>query len=169
MNRDQALFILRKYSPMPDEEDLTEGMIDEFASAIEYFGDNPDPSYIEAIMMTFSLDDLYGVYDHAVDVLRNFTNEQVIPHLIEAIQNKHERRRYWGTEIAKFFPDEKLISSLSTCINDPNEEIRAYAIFALNCIGHKSVLPMLHERLAKEQDEEVFEELKNAISKLEKI
>jgi hypothetical protein len=169
MNKGQALSILKKYSPMPDEEDVTEEMIDEYASSIEYFGENLDSICIEPIMMTFSLDDCFGVYDHAVDVLRNFSNDQVIPCLIEAIQSEHEGRRYWGTEIAKFFPDERLISSLSMCINDSNEEIRAYSVYALNCIGHKSVLPILHERLAEERDEEVCEELQQAILRLEKI
>ncbi|USK61772.1 HEAT repeat domain-containing protein [Peribacillus asahii] len=55
------------------------------------------------------------------------------------------------------------------CINDSNEEIRAFSVHALNCVGHKSVLPILRERLAEEQDEEVYWELKQAILKLEKI
>ncbi|HWO97232.1 MAG TPA: HEAT repeat domain-containing protein [Bacillus sp. (in: firmicutes)] len=169
MNKDQALSILKKYSPMPDEEDITEEMIDEYASAIEYFEENPDPICIEPIMMTFSLDDCFGVYDHAVDVLRNFSNNQVVPYLLKAIQSEDEGRRYWGTEMAKFFPDERLINSLSRCIDDSNEEIRAYSVYALNCIGHKSVLPILYERLVKEQDGEVCKELKQAILRLEKI
>ncbi|MFC9354906.1 HEAT repeat domain-containing protein [Arthrobacter sp. NPDC057013] len=169
MNKEQALSTLKKYSPMPDEEYLTAEMIDEYASAIMYFGENPDTICIEPIFMTFSLDDCYGVYEHAVCVLRSFSNDQIIPYLIEAIQCKNEGIRYWGTGIAKFFPDERLINSLLICINDLNEEIRAYAIYALNCIGHKSVLPTLHERLVKEQDDEVHLELKKAISKLEQM
>ncbi|USK61771.1 hypothetical protein [Peribacillus asahii] len=47
MNKEQALSILEKYSPMPDEEDLTEEMIGEYASTIEYFGENPDSICIE--------------------------------------------------------------------------------------------------------------------------
>lgn len=40
-------------------------------------------------MMTFSIDNCYGVYDHAIDVLRNFTKDQVVPHLVEAIQSMY--------------------------------------------------------------------------------
>ncbi|HWL26739.1 MAG TPA: hypothetical protein VNR38_23810 [Ureibacillus sp.] len=93
MNKEQALSILEKYSPMPDEEDLTEEMIDEYASTIEYFGENPDSICIEPIMMTFSLGDCFGVYEHAVSVLMNFSNDQVIPYLIEAIRSKNGGRR----------------------------------------------------------------------------
>lgn len=41
MNKDQALSILKKCAPMPDDNDLTEEMINEFASAIEYFEEHP--------------------------------------------------------------------------------------------------------------------------------
>ncbi|PEB78424.1 hypothetical protein COM95_26590 [Bacillus cereus] len=169
MNREQAIQILKKYSPMPDDEDLTEEMIDEYASAITYFEENPHPSCIEPIMMTFSLDGCYGVYDHATGVLCEFNNDEIVPHLIRTIQNKHEGRRYWGTELAKFFPDVRLVSSLLTCIEDPNDEIREYVAYALSKIGDKSVLPVLHNRLLKEHNEDVCEELKQAISKLERL
>ncbi|MGG2091470.1 HEAT repeat domain-containing protein [Bacillus sp. S13(2024)] len=169
MNREKALQVLKKYSPMPDDENLTEEMIDEYASAITYFEDNPHPSCIESIMMTFSLDDCYGVYEHATCVLREFSNDEVVPHLIRAIQDKHEGRRYWGTELAKFFPDVRLVSSLLTCIDDPNDEIREYVASALSKIGDKSVLPILHNRLLEEYDEDVCEELKQTIWRLEKI
>lgn len=93
MNKEQVLSILKKYAPIPDNDDLTEEMIDEYASAIEYFEEHPHVSCIEPIMMTFSIDNCYGVFDHAVDVLRNLTNDQVVSHLVEAIQSKHEGRR----------------------------------------------------------------------------
>ncbi|MCM3789127.1 HEAT repeat domain-containing protein [Domibacillus indicus] len=164
MNKDQALLGLKKYSPMPDEEGMTEEMLDEYADAINYFIEHPDPICITPIMMTFSLSESYGIYDHAVAVLESFSSDQIVPQLIEIIQSENEGKRYWGTQIAKSFPDERLVDSLLSCINDPNEEIRAYSIYALHYIGNKKVLPMLQERLDIEEDEEVLEELKEAIS-----
>lgn len=169
MNREQAIQILKKYSPMPDDEDLTEEMIDEYASAIAYFEDNLHPSCIEPIMMTFGADDCYGVYEHATCILREFSNDEVVPHLMNAIQDSHEGRRYWGTDLAQSFPDIRLIDSLLTCIDDSNSEIRGYAVYALSQIGDKSVLPLLHNKLLNEHDEEVIKELEQAISKLERL
>ncbi|WP_342720003.1 hypothetical protein AAG068_29120 (plasmid) [Bacillus paramycoides] len=94
---------------MLDDEDLTEEIIDEYANVIIYFGKNPHPSYIESIMITFSLDDCYSVYDHGTGVLCGFNNEEIAPHLIRTLQDKHEGRRYWGTELAKLFPDVRLV------------------------------------------------------------
>ncbi|MEH7019034.1 MULTISPECIES: HEAT repeat domain-containing protein [Bacillus] len=169
MNREQAIKILKKYSPMPDDENLTEEMINEYASAIMYFEENPHLSCIEPIMMTFSLDDCYGVYEHATCVLREFSNDEVVPHLIKAIRDEHEGRRYCGTDLAKFFPDERLVSPLLICIDDLNDEIRGYVVYALGEIGDRSVLPILHNRLLKEDDENVCDELKQVISKLERL
>lgn len=164
MDKEQALLILKKYSPMPNEECMTEEMMNEYAESIDYFSEHPDPICIRPIMMTFSLNESYGVYDHAVVALQGFSNDRVVPHLIEIIQNEDEGKRFWGAELAKFFPDERLVDSLSLCINDPNEEIRVYSIYALNRIGNKKILPILHGRLSIEEDEEVLEELKEAIS-----
>ncbi|WNS80197.1 HEAT repeat domain-containing protein [Domibacillus sp. DTU_2020_1001157_1_SI_ALB_TIR_016] len=164
MNKEQALLILEKYSPMPNEECMTEEMLNEYAESIDYFSEHPDTVCIKPIMMTFSLSESYGIHDHAVAVLESFSNDQVVPQLIEIIQSENEGKRYWGTQIAKSFPDERLVDSLSSCINDPNEEIRAYSIYALHCIGNKKILPLLQERLAIEEDEEVLEELNEAIS-----
>ncbi|MEH7463131.1 HEAT repeat domain-containing protein [Bacillus thuringiensis] len=169
MNREQAIQILKKYSPMPDDKDLTEEMIDEYACAITYFEDNPHPSCIEPIMMTFNIDDCYGVYEHATCILREFSNDEVVPHLIKAIQDNHEGRRYWATDLAKFFPDVRLIDSLLTCIDDSNSEIRGYIVYALSKIGDKSVLSHLRNKLLNEHNEEVIEELEQAISKLESL
>ncbi|WP_207911038.1 HEAT repeat domain-containing protein [Paenibacillus albiflavus] len=137
MTKEYAISILKKYTPMPDDQDLTAEMIDEYASAILYFEEYPDPSCIEPIMMTFSLDDLYGTYEHAACVLRSFTNDQVVPHLIKALYSEHEGIRYWGANIAKFFPDSRLLNPLLNCVNDSNEEIREYATYARTCIGYK--------------------------------
>lgn len=134
-----------------------------------YFENNPHPSYIEPIIMTFSVGDCYGVNEHATCILREFSNDEIVPHLITAIQDSHGGRRYWGKELAIFFPDVRLISSLLTCIDDSNGDIRGYAVYALSKIGDKSVLPILHNKLLSEHDEEVCEELKQAISKLERL
>lgn len=87
----------------------------------------------------------------------------------QAIQDDHEGRRCWGTDLAKFFPDVRLIDSLLTCIDDSNGEIRGYTVYALSKIGDKSVLTHLHNKLLNEHDEEVIEELEQAISKLESL
>jgi hypothetical protein len=41
MDQEKAQMILEKYSPMPDDEQLTEEIVNEYKAAVDYLDDKP--------------------------------------------------------------------------------------------------------------------------------
>lgn len=168
MNQDEALRILNKYSPMPDDEELTEEIVNEYRKAIDYLYENPPGIiFLKPLLHSLGAYDGWGVYEITRSILVSYDISQVIPYMKDELLSKLDGRRYWCTLLAIDFPDESLIPMLLKTLNDPVEEIRVNSVMALESIGNKSVIDELITKSKLENDEDVIEVFQEAINSLQ--
>jgi hypothetical protein len=168
LNQDKALKILNKYSPMPDDEELTEEIVNEYREAIDYLYKNPPGIiFLKPLLHSLGAYDGWGVYEITRSILVSYDISQVIPYIKDELLSKLDGRRYWCTLFAIDFPDESLIPMLLKTLNDPIEGIRVNSVMALESIGNICVIEELITRSKLESDEEVMEVFHEAIDSLQ--
>ncbi|MFC7371616.1 HEAT repeat domain-containing protein [Fictibacillus iocasae] len=167
MNHEHALTILNKYSPMPDDDQLTQEIVDEYRSVIEYIDEQPsDILYLKPLLHSLGAFDGWGVYEVTRTILVAYESSQIIPYLKEGLLSSLNGRKYWCTLLATDFPDESLIPLLVQTLHDPLEEIRVHSAMALESIGNPCVIDELRKRMALESDEDVIDVFQEAIDSL---
>ncbi len=62
MTTDDALDFLRRHQPMPDDEVLTEDLIQQYDEVRQHFIDSPDQRCIPLFLGSFGDGDGFGVY-----------------------------------------------------------------------------------------------------------
>jgi hypothetical protein len=168
MDQNKALRILNKYSPMPDDEELTEEIVKEYRDAIDYLDDNPPGMmFLKPLLHSLGAYDGWGVYEITRSILVSYDISQVMPYIKDGLLSKLDGRRYWCTLLATDFPDASLIPMLLKTLNDPVEEIRVNSVMALESIRNNSVIEDLIKRSKLENDEEVIEVFQEAINSLQ--
>jgi HEAT repeat protein len=163
VNLNKAVKILKKYNPMPADDQLTQEIVDEYGAVIDYLKLNPHPSCIEPILKSFGEYDGWGLYEEASLILTKFGINQVLPYLISALQSPQNGIRYWATHIASDFADKQLLQFLEVCIQDKIPDIRENKATALGFMGGPQALKVLEGALEVESDPIVIEAIEEAI------
>lgn len=168
MTREEAIEFLKKNSPLPRDEELSDELIDQFDEARKFFLHSPDPVSIPLFLNAFGDGSGFGVYQLIEDVLTQFPTDLVTPHLLKSVMSPHCGVKFWSTEMVRSFPSKDLIPALLKNLSDNNSEVRASSATALASIGEKSVVPDLEMALNKEREEYVREDIASAIATLSK-
>jgi hypothetical protein len=166
MTKTQALEFLSNNQPMPDDNLLTKDVIDRYDQVRKWFLDNPDRDCIPLFLNSFGDGDGLGVYQLIGNVIRKFSSQEVVPHLISALSSKSPSVRYWSAQIAARFPEKELIEPLVKLLDDEDFGIRYMAVVALEQIGGESVQVALKNALDKEDDEDMVELLEEVLGEL---
>lgn len=157
MTTEEALDFLRQHQPMPDDEEAAEEVaqeiIDGYENARKHFLDHPDVRCVPLFLNSFGDGTGWGIYQMVDEVLWQFSEDEVVPHLLQALASPLVGVRYWNTQIAMDFPSPRLIPTLTHLVDDPDRGVRCFAIFALSLIPSSEVLPPLQHALATEKDE----------------
>lgn len=166
MNKEEAIEFLRRHQPMPPDSELTEDLITRYNEIREYCIAHPDPEYIPLFLNSFGEGDGCGVYVLVDRVMRQFSAEEVIPHLIEALHSEHPSVREWCADIAIDFKSPELIDPLRELLQNPNEKkgTRCYAASDLGLIDDERATAVLEDAFAKETDPEVWVEINDALA-----
>ena len=162
MDKASALAFLTSHSPMPDDDDLTQELIDQYDAACQFFKDNPDPDSIAPLLNSFGRWDGYGMYQLVEDAFCVFSVEQMLQPLIAAILSPYDSVRYWACQIAANFPCPELIDPLSTNLHDSHSDICVAAATALSMIADASVAKRIRDlrtRLEHPSDLELIDEI----------
>jgi hypothetical protein len=167
MDQEKALLILDKYSPMPDDEQLTEEIVDEYKAVVDYLDDKPpEIRFLKPLFNSLGAFDGWGVYEVTRSLIVSYNKLDVVPLIKEGLKSVRDGKRYWSTLIAADFADESLIPLLLEKLKDPLEEIRLNSVMALEAIGNPVVINELNEMENSESDEDVIEAIQDAIQSL---
>ncbi len=159
MTKQEALDFLQKYQPMPKDEDLSEELINRYEEVRLYFESNPDEQCIPLFLNSFGDKDGFGVYQMVESVMLQYSSEQVLPHILKALNSPCEGVRYWSIQIASNYPSEVLFKPLIELLAEEDEDIKsaviiALAQLALNDICVDEIIRILKEEIDKMEDED---------------
>jgi len=166
MNEEEAIEFLRQHQPMPPDTELTEDLSTRYDEIREYCIAHPDREYIPLFLNSFGEGDGFGVYVQVDEVIREFSAEEVIPHLIKALHSEHPSVREWCAQIAIDFPSPELIDSLRELLQnrDEKQDTRCYAASDLGLIDDKRATAVLEQAFEKETDPRVWVAINDALA-----
>jgi len=169
MNLFEAIDFLKENQPLPDDRVLETNseILEKFNEVRKYFLENPNPICISLFINSFGNGSGFGIYQLIEDVLLMYSSGQVIPHLIKGLKSQKYGIKYWSTQIASSFPNNKLIDPLAKLLKDKRSDVRYAAIVALAEIDDKRALDLIKNAQKLEEDTEVLELIEEVISNLE--
>lgn len=136
MNRNEALSFLRDHQPMPDDDDLTQEVIDKYDEVRKFFTANPDKEVISLFLNSYGNGDGWGVYQLVEDVFYKCHRDDVVVEIKEILENPSiaDSVRYWVTQVSAAFSDVKLKKGLEISLKSKNEDIRDAAQLSIDMI-----------------------------------
>lgn len=136
MNRNEALSFLRDHQPMPDDDDLTQEVIDKYDEVRKFFTANPDKEVISLFLNSYGNGDGWGVYQLVEDVFYKCHRDDVVVEIKEILENPSiaDSVRYWVTQVSAAFSDVKLKKGLAISLKSKNEDIRDAAQLSIDMI-----------------------------------
>ena len=161
MNKEIAIAFLRTYQPMPDDQDLSDELIRKYSKVRKYFKAHPTPDCIPLFLNSFGNGTVSGQYQLVADVLTQFENDKVVPHLAKALTSDRLPQVSWAAEISAYFPSPNLVPALKTLATHTDVDIRLFAIVALDSNQMEDLDSFLTRLYASEEDELVLEILED--------
>ncbi len=136
MNRNEALSFLRQNQPMPDDDFLTQELIDKYDEARKFFIAHPDKEAISLFLNSYGNGDGWGVYQLVEDVFYKCHRDDVVLEIQKTLENPSvtDNVRYWVTQVSAAFSDVKLKKGLEISLKSKNEDIREAAQLSLDMI-----------------------------------
>lgn len=136
MNRNEALSFLRNHQPMPDDDELTQEVIDKYDEARKLLTADPDKEVISLLLNSYGNGDGRGIYQLVEDVLYKCHRDDVIVEIKEILENPSiaDSVRYWVTQVSAAFSDVKLRKGLEISLKSKNEDIRDAAQLSIYMI-----------------------------------
>lgn len=136
MNRNEALSFLRDHQPMPDDDELTQEVIDKYDEARKLLTADPDKEVISLFLNSYGNGDGRGIYQLVEDVLYKCHRDDVIVEIKEILENPSiaDSVRYWVTQVSAAFSDVKLKKGLEISLKSKNEDIRDAAQLSIDMI-----------------------------------
>lgn len=134
MNKQEAISFLKTYQPLPDDENLTEEIINKYDEIRKFFIENPEDDVIELFLNSYGNGDGFGVYPLVEDVLLHCSKDKVILAIKKILENidTPNNIRYWVTQNAELFFDERLRIGLEISLQSESKDIRDAASIILN-------------------------------------
>ena len=162
MDKTTAIAFLNANSPMPDDDALSQELIDQYAAAYEFFVSTPDPDSIGPLLNSFGRWGGFGMYQRVEDAFASFDAEQMRDTLVAAISSPHESVRYWASQIAALFPCDDLVAPLIRNTHDSQTDICVAAATALAQIDDPAIVQPIRElrsRLTHPSDIEALDDI----------
>lgn len=164
----ELLVQLKKLSPMPEDDLLTEEMLDAYGEIIDELREFIDPRSIEPLIASFGYGDGFGVYWKTLQLLEQFDDEQVAPHLIAALRHGAPGARMWAAFMLGRSRNKQAIPDLIKCLHDDKEYVRVNSILALGMIGDPIIKHNI-EKLRVDPSEDVQHAVEVALSRMRDI
>ena len=165
MNKQDAMNFLTNNQPLPNDDELTEEVISKFDGIRKFFLANKDVDCIPLFLNSFGDGSGFGVYQLIENVIIQFHKNEVLPHLIQALDSPHRGVRSWCAEIASSFPDPILIHPLKKLLLEEDMDIRIMACLSLGAIGGDQVTEILENALKSEKNVDVIEVFEDVLAR----
>lgn len=166
MTAEEALQFLDEHSPLPDDDDLSDELIGQYDEVRKFFLENPDRRSIGPFLRSFGDGSGFGVYQMIEDVIKQFSAEDVLPHLRDALRSPHNGVRYWSLQMVSDFADDSLVPLVIENLTFDDENVRTAAADALSYIGNDDAINALETAIESEEDEDVREAMEEALEDL---
>lgn len=168
----EAISFLKEHQPMPSDDMLTKQEIEKYEEVRKFFLENMDVQSIPLLLNSFGGKDGFGVYQMVEDVIVKFDKEIVLPHILNAFNNKCEYVVYWSVQIAANFPHSDLFMPLVSFLKYDDEDIKMASItslaqLALNDIRRNEIIDILKKEIEIIDDEDVKEFAEEVLADVE--
>lgn len=136
MTKNEAIQFLSNHQPMPSDDLITQELIDKYDEVRRFFIQQPDDEAVMLFLRSYGEWDGWGVYQLVEDFFYACDAEKVKTALKEVLEDEKvsEGVRYWNTQLAAVFSDEKLRAGVNISMKSKNENIRDAALVALDMI-----------------------------------
>ncbi|MCI2261258.1 hypothetical protein [Xanthomonas indica] len=136
MNKTNALALLRAHQPLPNDDKLTQGLIDAYDAARRLFVADPDRAALPLFLRSFGTGDGWGVYPLVEDVFHACDRSDTVAAIREALEDPTlpEGSRYWVTQVSAAFADPTLREGLALSLRSEHPDTRAAAQMALEML-----------------------------------
>jgi hypothetical protein len=131
MNEKDAIDFLLTVQPMPNDDILTEDLINEYDKVRLYLAAHPTEAALPLLLNSFGNGFGFGVYQLVEDTIAAFPTNLVVENLAFALQSPNEGVRFWASQISERYFDPSLLTPLQSLIHDESPSIRAAAITSL--------------------------------------
>ncbi|XQA67593.1 hypothetical protein ACM9XC_09805 [Xanthomonas sacchari] len=133
MNKTDAMAFLRAQQPLPDDDQLSQDLIDAYDAARRLFVADPDRAALPLFLRSFGNGDGWGVYPLVEDVFHACDRSDTVAAIREALEDPTlpDGSRYWVTQLAAAFADSTLREGLARSLRSAHPDIREAAALAL--------------------------------------
>jgi hypothetical protein len=157
MIQEEALDFLRQHQPMPKDEDLTADIINKYNEIRLFFIEHKSKECIPLFLNSFGYINGLGVYQLVEDVILQFSMEDIIPYMKEALKSNIYSIRYWNVQIAANYPSFELLPMLTDLLKEDDFDIKYNTLTALRQFDNKVYIPILEEYLKIEKEKELID------------
>ncbi len=138
----QLLEQLKPMSPMPDDDEITQEQIDAYGAIFDQIWEEvekvPDIAVVPALLASLGYPDNYEMYQSVLLVMAKFSNQQLLPYLIDAVRHGPKGGRMYAALQLGYTHDPSVTQYLLPLLSDPAEHVRAHAALALSIIAEPS-------------------------------
>jgi HEAT repeat protein len=163
MTEDEALKFLKKYQPMPNDENLTTELINKYDEIRIYFLENKNKKCIPLLLNSFGYIDGFGVYQLIEDVILQFSMDDVVPYIKECLNSNIYSIRYWNVQIAANYASIELLPILKNMLKENDFDIKYSTLTALGQFDKKIICNIMKEYLDIEKDKELLDLAENIL------
>nr|WP_153752942.1 hypothetical protein [Xanthomonas sontii] len=127
---------LRAQQPLPDDDQLTQDLIDAYDAARRLFLAAPDHAALPLFLRSFGKGDGWGVYPLVEDLFHACSRGEAIVAIREALEDPRlpGGSRYWVTQLAAAFADPTLRAGLALSLRSEHPDTREAAEMALEML-----------------------------------
>ena len=136
MNKTDALTFLRAQQPLPDDDQLTQDLIDAYDAARRLFLAAPDHAALPLFLRSFGKGDGWGVYPLVEDLFHACSRGEAIVAIREALEDPRlpGGSRYWVTQLAAAVADPTLRAGRARALRGEPPDTREAAEMALEML-----------------------------------
>lgn len=136
VNKTDAMVFLRAHQPLPDDDQLTQALIDAYDAARRLFLADPDRDVLPLFLRSFGHGDGWGIYPLVEDVFHACDRSDALAAIREALDDPAlpDGSRYWVTQLAAAFADPTLRAGLALSLQSEHPDTREAAEMALEML-----------------------------------
>lgn len=165
MTTEEALLFLEQHQPMPSDSELSQEEIKKYDDVRRFFMNEKDARCIPLFLNSFGYIDCFGVYQLVEDVICQFSTEEVIPHLKDALNSKQYSILYWNAHIASSFPSNELLQQLQNLLLEKDFDLKFATLTALGQFDKSLSEPIVRSFLKMEQEQELIDIANDILNK----
>jgi hypothetical protein len=159
---DDILAFLAEYEGDVDYKAISQGVIDWYVEAYDYFCQHPGPPMIRAFLMSFGNGSGAGIDDSINSSFDSFPKEVMLPILHDALASLHAGVRHRAIWIGSEYPDATLDPVYQELLRSSDWDQRMPAAYYMKHRGTPEAARLAAEALGRETEDDVREVLEES-------